>query len=154
MMRLRPVVRTLESFHREPPSVRHAIRAIVAATVVATVLGGFLVWLFDRKDFATLGEAMWWALQTVTTVGYGDVTPKNTLGRIIGATVLLYSVTFLSILTAAITTSFVERARRQRGTDDRTDIIGRLDEITSRLDRVERLLAASDTDSGGGQPSA
>jgi voltage-gated potassium channel len=50
----------------------------------------------------------------VTTVGYGDATPKNAVGRIVGALVMPESIAFIAIVTAAITSSFVERARRKR----------------------------------------
>lgn len=129
-----------------PASVQNAIRLIVAATVVATVAGGVLVRIFDHKDFHTLSDAMWWALQTVTTVGYGDITPKTGVGRLIGSLVLLYSVAFFTILTAAIATSFIERARTQRqaaaGHED--PVLGRLDDIAARLERLEQQLATDD----------
>jgi voltage-gated potassium channel Kch len=129
-----------------PASVHNAIRLIVAATVVATVAGGVLVRIFDHKDFHTLSDAMWWALQTVTTVGYGDITPKTGVGRAIGSVVLLYSVAFFTILTAAIATSFIERARTQRqaaaGHED--PVLARLDDIVVRLERLEQRLTANE----------
>jgi voltage-gated potassium channel len=125
-----------------PASVRNAIRLIVVATILTTIAGGIAVRVFDHKDFPDLGNAMWWSLQTVTTVGYGDITPKTWLGRFIGSLVLLYSVAFMSILIAAITTSFIERARAQRqaalGHED--PMIARLDDIADRLERLERRL--------------
>ena len=136
----------VHDFQEGPVSVRNAIRLIVVATIVTTVAGGVAVRIFDHKDFRTIGDAMWWALQTVTTVGYGDITPKTGVGRVIGSLVLLYSVAFLTILTAAITTSFIERARAQRqaalGHSD--PVIARLDDIAERLDRLEQRLAPGD----------
>ena len=115
------------------------MRVIVMATVLATAVGAVLVWVFDSDSFNSFGDALWWALQTVTTVGYGDVTPQNGVGRIIGGVVLIYSVAFLSILTAVITTNFVEQARRQRaqGEPSLQSVLDRLDEISARLDRLE-----------------
>jgi voltage-gated potassium channel Kch len=115
------------------------MRVIVIATVLATAVGALLVWVFDSKSFNSFGDALWWALQTVTTVGYGDVTPENGVGRIIGGIVLIYSVAFLSILTAVITTSFVEQARRQRAKTEPglQAVLDRLDQISARLDRLE-----------------
>jgi len=140
------VDRLVHDFQEGPASVRNAIRLIVVATIITTVAGGVAVRIFDHKDFHGMGDAMWWALQTVTTVGYGDITPKTVVGRIIGSLVLLYSVAFLTILTAAITTSFIERARAQRqaalGHED--PMIARLDDIAERLDRVERRLTPGD----------
>jgi len=140
------VDRLVHEFQEGPASVRNAIRLIVVATIITPLIGGVLVRLFDHKDFHTLGDAMWWALQTVTTVGYGDITPKSTVGRVIGSLVLLYSVAFLTILTAAITTSFIERARTQRRTEGGHEdpVIARLDDIASRLDRLEQRLPADE----------
>jgi voltage-gated potassium channel len=145
----RPVAKSLAAFLESPPSIRLAMRVIITATVVTTFLGGLLVWLFDRHDYPTFGDAMWWALQTVTTVGYGDITPTNAVGRLIGAAVLLYAVAFLAILTAAITTSFVERARRERGLATDADIhaiVAGLEEIAARLDRLEQHLGVAEAD--------
>ncbi len=140
--RRHPFDRALRTFGGGPPSARFAIRLIAVATVSTTVLAGVIVWVLDRQDFPTLGDAWWWALQTVTTVGYGDVTPKSTIGRVIGGVILLYSVAFLTILSAAITTSLLERARRERhlaegDTASLDTVMARLDEIAGRLRRIE-----------------
>ena len=93
-----PLARSMHDFVEGPPSARRAMRVITLATISTTLVAGTAVWLFDRRDFPTFGDALWWALQTVTTVGYGDVTPKHAVGRIIGGVVLMYAVAFLSIL--------------------------------------------------------
>lgn len=146
------LARSLHTFLDQPASVRNAMRVIVVATLVTTLLGGLLVWILDRRDFSSFGLALWWALQTVTTVGYGDVTPKNPIGRLIGAIVLVYAVAFLAILTAAITTSFVEQARRERRPDETTlgDVVARLDDIAARLDRIEQRSDAAQRAEGRG----
>lgn len=141
-----------------PASVRNAMRVIIAATAFMTIVGGLVIWLADRNDFKSVGDAMWWALQTVTTVGYGDVTPKSGVGRVIGSAVLLYAIAFLSILTAVITTTFLESARRERegrlGIDagDAKAVLERLDEIMSRLDHLEHRLDERNGDERAGRP--
>ena len=90
---------------------------------------------------AGLWESVYLSGTTFTTLGYGDVTPTRGIGRIIGSVVLLYSVAFLTILTAAITTSFVDRARVQRqGTPDARTTNALLEDIVARLDALERRL--------------
>jgi hypothetical protein len=81
---------------------------------VSVMVGGVLITLVDPEEFPDLGTGLWWALQTVTTVGYGDVTPENTAGRLVGALFLLEAISFVTIVTAVITSSFVERARQER----------------------------------------
>ena len=79
--------------------------------------------LLDSEEYPTLGVAMWWALQTVTTIGYGDVTPKEPSGRIVAGVVMLEGVALLAITTAVITSTFVTRAARER--EDATPVRNR-----------------------------
>jgi voltage-gated potassium channel Kch len=140
----------VHSFQEGPASVRNAIRLIVAATIVTTVLGGVLVRIFDHKDFHTIGDALWWALQTVTTVGYGDVTPRHVSGRIVAAFVMFEGIAFLAIVTAAIASTFVARVVAEREASETSEemtemqrIESRLDVLDGKLDRLEAALRGS-----------
>jgi voltage-gated potassium channel Kch len=137
----------MSRFLREPPSVRMAARVIVTATAVVVVAGGVLMRVLDKDEYPNIWVGMWWALQTVTTVGYGDVTPLNRSGRIIAAFVMLEGIAFLTILVAAITSTFVARAAKERELAQVADedaaevrIEARLDGIEQRLDRLEQML--------------
>jgi voltage-gated potassium channel len=141
------VERRLSRFLREPVSVRGATSVIMTATVVIVVAGGAAIRALDHHEYASIWEGMWWALQTVTTVGYGDVTPESVAGRFVAAAVMLAGVALVAIVTAAVTSSFVARAQEQRRADDATGedlaeqrLDARLQDITARLDRVERML--------------
>ena len=136
-------------FLREPPSVRTAAGVIVTATTVVVVAGGVFMRLLDHGEYSNVWVGMWWALQTVTTVGYGDVTPKNPSGRIVAILVMLQGIAFLAITTAAITSTFVARASNERERAQAADeddaevrIEARLLSIDQRLDRVEKMLAS------------
>jgi voltage-gated potassium channel Kch len=142
-----PIERSMSRFLREPPSVRTAARVIVTVTAVVVVVGGVLMWALDHDEYRNIWVGMWWALQTVTTVGYGDVTPRHTSGRIIAAFVMLEGIAFLTIVIAAITSTFVARAATERdiaqaGAEDEAEvrIEARLDGIEQRLDRLEQML--------------
>src|SRR6476469_6005411 len=113
MTRPNLIERQLSRFLREPSSVRIAAGVIVTATAVAVVGGGVLMRVLDHGEYSTVWVGMWWALQTVTTVGYGDVTPENASGRIIAAFVMLEGIAFLTIVIAAITSTFVRRASEE-----------------------------------------
>src|SRR4029077_9866106 len=104
----------MSRFLREPVSVRNAADVIVVATVIVVVTGGVLMRVLDHREYPNIGRGLWWAMQTVTTVGYGDVTPRTVSGRIIAAGVMLWGIAFLAILIAAITSTFVARAERER----------------------------------------
>src|SRR5262245_12289623 len=80
---------------------------LVSMTVGLALLSGFVVTLLDRKDFPTYGTAVWWAIVTLGTVGYGDVVPHSAWGRFVGSIVIVVGVTFLSFLIAIVTSYFV-----------------------------------------------
>ena len=61
---------------------------------------------------------LWWAVQTVTTVGYGDHTPVTVSGRLVAAFVMLVGIGFLTVVTAAITSTFVSRAEGEQAPSD------------------------------------
>lgn len=102
--------RTAKRLLAKPLTAGRAARLIAEFTLLATLAGGTLAWLLDRDDFPTLGTGLWWSLQTVTTVGYGDVTPSHTEGRVIATIVMLAGIGFLAVITASITATFVENA--------------------------------------------
>ena len=94
-----PVARAWNSFAVHPASVRKAIRVIVAAYISAVLIGGTVIWLLDPKDYPDPWLAFWYVLQTITTVGYGDATPTDPLGRLVGAGIMLIAIAaYLAVL--------------------------------------------------------
>jgi voltage-gated potassium channel len=134
----------VQRFRRNPVSVRNAMALILTATTVTVFLSGFLMWIVDRDNFPTMGVALWWAIQTVTTVGYGDVVPTTTAGRAIGSFVLIESIAFLSIVTAVITSTFVEQGRRQHrqetGEPSSSDLAAMITDLTTKVEQLEATV--------------
>lgn len=142
------IERRMSKFLREPPSVRLAAGVIVTATAVVVIGAGVLIRVLDHTEYASIWVGMWWSLQTVTTVGYGDVTPHKAIGRLVGAFVMLEGIAFLAIVTAAITSSFVARAEREQDLADQDDaeaavarLEARFDQVDSRLDRLDSMMS-------------
>jgi voltage-gated potassium channel len=162
--RPRLVRREIERFRADPASMRNAMVVIVTLTVASVVVGSLFMWLFDRDGFPNFGTAFWFVLQTVTTVGYGDVTPTTPEGRVVAGIVMVVAIAFLSIITAMITSTFIEAAQRQRRADDtnaeqdRNDRVdARFDEIAHRLTAIEAALgvgAAPDITAATAEPRA
>ena len=113
---------------------------IAAVTVIVTIAAAVLIWALDREEFPNIWLGLWWAVQTVTTVGYGDVTPRNEIGRAIATIVMLSGIGFLTVVTASITAVFVESARRRFRADLEKAEHDRHSEIIERLERIEARL--------------
>ena len=130
---------------RKPLTAGRAARIIGLSTLFVTLAGGVAIHFADQKNFSTIGQGMWWAIQTVTTVGYGDVVPTNTIGRLVASTVMLTGIGFVTVITATITSTFVESARRRVDGDSTGVIVAKLDHISERLEVIESGLKSSES---------
>ena len=138
--RFNVIERRLERFLQEPASVRNAVGVIVVATILVVVGGGVLIRLLDPDEYADIWTGMWWSLQTVTTVGYGDVTPGHFSGRLVGAVVMLEGTAFIAIITAAITSNFVARATQAYAAAQAEEDDGDVQRLERHLEQLERKL--------------
>jgi voltage-gated potassium channel len=141
------IERPMSRFLREPVSIRGAVGTIVTATFAVVVVSGVLMRVLDHREYHNVFKGMWWALQTVTTVGYGDVTPQDKIGRIVAAVVMFEGIALIAIVTAAVTSSFVTRAQRARHAEEAVEekqeeerLDARFDDLADRLERVEAML--------------
>jgi voltage-gated potassium channel Kch len=140
MGRFNIVERRVARFLQETPTVRGAAGVIVTATAAVVVGAGILISIIDSSDYPDIGIGMWWALQTVTTVGYGDVTPTHVGGRLVGAAVMLEGTAFIAIVTAVITSSFITRAQEESEATRQKEELSDRELIGRRFDELERKL--------------
>jgi voltage-gated potassium channel len=139
--------------------MRVAIAAITSVTIAAVLVGALLMWAFDRANYPSYGQAVWLTLQTVTTAGYGDTTPTTGIGRSVASVVMLAGIGLITVVTAAVTSVFIEAARvrmeRSRAEaaakepDPLEPIAATLAEISQRLERLE---ASQHVDDRGQSP--
>jgi voltage-gated potassium channel len=113
-----------------------AARIIISVTLVVTVVSGVAMHYTDKKSFPNVGDGVWWAVQTVTTVGYGDLVPKSVAGRIVATIVMLVGIGFLTVVTALITSTFIEAARRRFEGNTSQTLARKVDEIGLRLEAI------------------
>ena len=123
-----------------------AWRVIAVVTIAVTIAGGVLVRLTDPDSIGSLQEGFWWALQTITTVGYGDVVPASEAGRVTAAAVMLIGLSFLAVTTAAVTNAFVQAAARQRGERGHDEVLTEIAALRRELAELRAALAKRDPD--------
>ena len=121
---------------------RGATIVIATVSIVMTVGAGLLMTLVDGESFPSIGSGLWWGVQTVTTVGYGDNVPTNLAGRLVAVLVMLMGIAFLTVITASITSTFVSRSRHEPS-DTETAMAEQLHQVDSRLERIEAALSRS-----------
>jgi voltage-gated potassium channel len=112
-----------------------------------SIVSALVIWLADGHDFPTFGLAVWWALQTVTTVGYGDVVPTTDFGRIVGGIEMVFGVSFIAFLTAGVTSTVIRResalqeSAASESEQDGETMIDALAELRQSMRDVDRRLA-------------
>lgn len=150
------VSRAFVRFQKNPTSVRYAAAAIIVTILVLVLAGAVLIQLLARDEYPSFGEAIWFTLQTVTTVGYGDNTPASSGGRVVASVVMLVSIGLMTVITAAITSLFIRSVSREHEEADQRVIAESLARIEAtltaaheRLDRIEQTAAAPNSDRPG-----
>ena len=105
-----------------------SLRIAAILTLTAVVIGGAAEYAAET-EFETLWDGVWWAVVTVTTVGYGDLTPHTVGGRVVGIALMFVGISFLSLLTAAIASRFV----REERSSEHTEMMDALHQIQAEL---------------------
>ena len=117
-------------------TLRKAIAVIVGLAVVLAVGAAVLERLIDPA-FDTFPQALWWAVSTVTTVGYGDYIPESGAGRIVAAVLMLTGLGLIPLITSVVVSILVSQRSRAARTEELRD----LEQILERLDSIDRRLA-------------
>ena len=118
---------------------------IMACLLVAVVGGGTMAFLAERQsegaNITSLGDSIWWALVTMTTVGYGEHYPTTVLGRAVAILLMLFGIAALSVATASIAALLV----RDQDQLELTDVVAKLERQEERfgaqLEAIRNQLA-------------
>jgi voltage-gated potassium channel len=116
---------------------RHKLGYTLLIAMVVVVGSGFLVATIEEaspdRNITSIPDGLWWAVTTITTVGYGDRFPVTPIGRAIGAGVMILGIGLFGLLAASLASLLVEK-------DLEREMDPQISEITERLERIERLL--------------
>jgi voltage-gated potassium channel len=128
----------------------HSLFRVLIAATGTLFLGAWLVLLFEENtpgsNIHSYPNALWWAIVTVTTVGYGDRFPVSEGGRFVASVLMLVGIGLIGVLTATVASVFMKehtddaKEEYKRG---HADLNGQLAIITERLADVERRLGAT-----------
>lgn len=122
---------------------RHHLGKTMAIAFLFLVISGFLISGIDPAFKGPL-DGIWWAWVTMTTVGYGDLVPSTTEGRLFGMLLILAGIALFSMLTASFSVFFIERDEKEMvEKEDRN--IQRISQLEARLDRIEHHLSRAVT---------
>lgn len=125
------------------------VRAVGTVIIVAAILvfvAGFLERLVEPDTFTSLGLAYWWAVTTVTTVGYGDIVPDSSAGRLVASGLMLVGLGLIPTLTGVVVATLIGK---QAG-EQHEELARQAREHAAALERIEAHLARLSEDRAEG----
>ena len=131
MTRIRNLIGLLETLFNS-----RRLRTILAALIFFIFLFGYLFYV-SEPDVRNFGDGIWWALVTITTVGYGDITPVTTLGRVVASSLMLLGLGLIATITAIVSAKFIQNFVDHHTNDD---VLEKLDEMQLELDDIKKKL--------------
>jgi hypothetical protein len=131
---------------RRRVSLVQAFGLAAVVTGAGMLLGGWLISRLEPERFDHVGEGLWWAISTITTVGYGDLVPASAAGRVVGVGLMLLGFAALAFVTATMASIIVGEVRAEERLIQReeTEVLALLADLSRRLERLEHAVAGDD----------
>ncbi|WP_369046815.1 potassium channel family protein [Sinomonas sp. P10A9] len=119
---------------------------VVAAAVTLVYCGALTVEDVEQNmpgaNIRSFGDAIWWALETITTVGYGDHYPVTVIGRLVAAALMISGIAVLGVVTASIAAWLVESVSAQTSAKLEAELEAEVDEVEAEVEALDESLAA------------
>jgi len=112
------------------------VRAAALVALMTVLIGGALFAAVESDQNLSSWDGIWWAVTTVTTVGYGDISPGTDAGRTLAITIMAVGIGFVALLTAFVAERFLRE--EEELTEHERHVLNELRQINERLDRLER----------------
>jgi len=96
----------------------------------------WLRFLFSRTPNQNYEDGIWWALVTITTVGYGDIAPLTTLGRLVAGTLMFVGLGLIATVTAIVSAKFIANYVDHHTNDD---VLEKLEELEDEIEKIEEI---------------
>lgn len=118
----------------------------VVGTAIVVWVGSLMVLSAEQSapdsEITSFGDALWWAMETITTVGYGDVVPVTSTGRVIAVAVMLLGISVLGVVSAGLAATLVKQTG-PAAPQAPDAVMAELAELKSMVAQLQRQLTAS-----------
>ena len=111
------------------------LRTILGVLIICIISFGYVFYLVEPQ-IKTFGDGIWWALVTITTVGYGDITPLTTLGRLVAGTLMFVGLGLIATVTAIVSAKFIANYVDHHTNDD---VLEKLEELEDEIEKIEEI---------------
>lgn len=146
LARLVRVVRAATVLWRVSKDVRgivgtNGLGYVLLVTFFLVVTGGIAIWVLE-PGIDTLGDGIWWSIVTITTVGYGDISPASPLGRVVAVLLMIAGIGTVGMITGSIATYFIGLGQQETSNSHVRHIQAQLKRWDATSPEERRQLAA------------
>lgn len=161
-LRLLRLVTLIKVLHRTAGNALRGrmVAFVLGAAVLLTYCGALAVLDAEKSDsdanIVTFGDALWWALTTITTVGYGDRYPVTGTGRVVAGALMLSGIAVVGVVTASVASWLVEQVTAGASAAaeiEEEPLRAEIRELTAQVDRLAARLEATAARTGDGAGS-
>jgi voltage-gated potassium channel len=117
-----------------------------AVTLGFTIGAAAIIRVADGETYPTFGQAVWWAAQTVTTVGYGDVVPESDSGRGVAVVLMIVGIGFLTVFTASLVGVSLYRVSRAAEARQQEVLLEHIEHLEAQIQRIEAAVVPKGSD--------
>ena len=111
------------------------LRTILGVLIICIISFGYVFYLAEPQ-IKTIEDGIWWALVTITTVGYGDIAPLTTLGRLVAGTLMFVGLGLIATVTAVVSAKFIANYVDHHTNDD---VLEKLEEVEAEIEKIEEI---------------
>ena len=111
------------------------LRTILGVLIICIISFGYVFYLAEPQ-IKSFGDGVWWALVTITTVGYGDITPFTTIGRFVAGTLMFVGLGLIATVTAIVSAKFISNYVDHHTNDD---VLEKLEELEAEIEKLKSL---------------
>ena len=111
------------------------LRTILGVLIICIISFGYVFYLAEPQ-IKTIEDGIWWALVTITTVGYGDIAPLTTLGRLVAGTLMFVGLGLIATVTAIVSAKFIANYVDHHTNDD---VLEKLEELEDEIEKIEEI---------------
>jgi voltage-gated potassium channel len=116
---------------------------ILVAMAVVVLAGTSVMYSIESRapntHIKTFLDALWWCIATVTTVGYGDITPVTIVGRVVALIYMFFGIAMISLVLSIISNRFRKRIEKDESEDQEKEMLYLKDLVVSKLAEIERI---------------
>ena len=112
------------------------LRTVLILILFFILIFGFIFFITE-PDVKSFSDGLWWALVTITTVGYGDITPMTSIGRLVASALMFLGLGLIASLTAVISVKFIQSFVDHHTNDD---VLEKLEEMQKDIDEIKRKI--------------